>query len=82
MTGFAISLATATELADAAQAINRHLASGGFTTKPPARGSDAHLWRTVRRPGGRCMVGDLLSGPAGLASFLRTRGEMATSAET
>ena len=34
MIGFAISLATATELADAAQAINRHLASGGFTTKP------------------------------------------------
>ncbi len=32
--GFAISLATATELTDAAQAINRHLASGGFTTKP------------------------------------------------
>jgi NADPH:quinone reductase-like Zn-dependent oxidoreductase len=32
--GFAISLATATELADAAQAINRHLASSGFTTKP------------------------------------------------
>jgi NADPH:quinone reductase-like Zn-dependent oxidoreductase len=32
--GFAISLATATELADAAQAINRDLASGGFTTKP------------------------------------------------
>jgi NADPH:quinone reductase-like Zn-dependent oxidoreductase len=31
--GFVISLATATELADAAQAINRHLASGGFTTK-------------------------------------------------
>ncbi len=32
--GFAISLATATELADAAQAINTHLASGGFTTRP------------------------------------------------
>ena len=31
--GFVISLATATELADAAQAINRHLASNGFTTK-------------------------------------------------
>ncbi len=30
---FVISLATATELADAAQAINRHLASNGFTTK-------------------------------------------------
>jgi len=32
--GFAISRATAPELADAAQAINRHLASGGFTAKP------------------------------------------------
>ena len=31
--GFVISLATTTELADAAQAINRRLASGGFTTK-------------------------------------------------
>ncbi len=31
--GFVISLATTTELADAAQAINRHLATGGFTTK-------------------------------------------------
>ena len=34
--GFVISLATATELADAAQAINRHLASGGFSMKAPA----------------------------------------------
>jgi NADPH:quinone reductase-like Zn-dependent oxidoreductase len=34
--GFVISLATATELADAAQAINRRLASGGFTTKATA----------------------------------------------
>lgn len=31
--GFVISLATATELADAAQAINRHLASGGLSSK-------------------------------------------------
>jgi NADPH:quinone reductase-like Zn-dependent oxidoreductase len=31
--GFVISLATGTELAEAAQAINRHLASGGFTMK-------------------------------------------------
>jgi NADPH:quinone reductase-like Zn-dependent oxidoreductase len=31
--GFVISLATATELADAAQAVNRHLASGSFTMK-------------------------------------------------
>jgi NADPH:quinone reductase-like Zn-dependent oxidoreductase len=31
--GFVVSLATITELADAAQAINRHLASGAFTTK-------------------------------------------------
>ena len=45
--GFAISLAAATELADAAQAINRHLASGGFTTKPVGimpldKASEAH----------------------------------------
>jgi NADPH:quinone reductase-like Zn-dependent oxidoreductase len=31
--GFVVSLATATELAEAAQAINTQLASGGFTTK-------------------------------------------------
>lgn len=31
--GFVISLATATELADAAEAINRHLASGALTAK-------------------------------------------------
>lgn len=46
--GFVISLATATELADAAQAINRHLASGGFTTKtasilPLAKTAKAHV---------------------------------------
>lgn len=45
--GFVISLATATELADAAQAINRHLASGGFTTKaaslmPLGKTAEAH----------------------------------------
>ena len=45
--GFVISLATATELADAAQAINRHLASNGFTTKaagtmPLSKTAEAH----------------------------------------
>lgn len=45
--GFVISLATATELADAAKAINRHLASGGFTTKaassmPLGKTAEAH----------------------------------------
>ncbi|MHB1592814.1 MAG: NADPH:quinone reductase [Streptosporangiaceae bacterium] len=45
--GFVISLATATELADAARAINRHLASGGFTTKaasvmPLGKTAEAH----------------------------------------
>ncbi|HEX6525825.1 MAG TPA: NADPH:quinone reductase [Streptosporangiaceae bacterium] len=45
--GFVISLATVTELADAARAINRHLASGGFTTKatsimPLGKAAEAH----------------------------------------
>jgi hypothetical protein len=45
--GLVISLATATELADAAQAINRHLASNGFTTKaagtmPLSKTAEAH----------------------------------------
>lgn len=45
--GFVISLATATELADAAQAINRHLANGGFATKaadimPLGKTAEAH----------------------------------------
>jgi NADPH:quinone reductase-like Zn-dependent oxidoreductase len=45
--GFVISLATATELADAAQAINRHLASDGFPTKaagtmPLGKTAEAH----------------------------------------
>lgn len=45
--GFVISLAPATELADAAQAINRHLASGGFTRKtasimPLGKTAEAH----------------------------------------
>ena len=44
--GFVISLATATELADAAQAINRHLASGSFTTTasilPLGKTAEAH----------------------------------------
>jgi NADPH:quinone reductase-like Zn-dependent oxidoreductase len=45
--GFVISLATATELADAAQAINRHLASNDFTTKaantmPLSKTAEAH----------------------------------------
>jgi NADPH:quinone reductase-like Zn-dependent oxidoreductase len=45
--GFVISLATATELADAAQAINRHLVSGGFGMKtasvmPLDKAAEAH----------------------------------------
>ncbi len=45
--GFVISLATATELADAARAVNRHLANGGFTMKnartmPLGRAAEAH----------------------------------------
>jgi NADPH:quinone reductase-like Zn-dependent oxidoreductase len=45
--GFVISLATATELADAAQAINRHLASGDLTTMtagimPLGKTAEAH----------------------------------------
>jgi NADPH:quinone reductase-like Zn-dependent oxidoreductase len=45
--GFVISLATATELAEAAQAINRHLASGGFgmkssVTMPLDKAAEAH----------------------------------------
>lgn len=45
--GFVISLATVTELAEAARAINRHLASGGFTGKgtsvmPLDKAAEAH----------------------------------------
>lgn len=45
--GFVISLATATELAEAAQAINAHLASGGLTAKaasvmPLEKAAEAH----------------------------------------
>lgn len=52
--GFVISLATATELADAAQAINRHLASGGFTMKatsimPLGKAAEAHALVESRR---------------------------------
>jgi hypothetical protein len=51
--GFVISLATATELADAAQAINRQLASGGFTTKadimPLDKTAEAHALVESRR---------------------------------
>jgi NADPH:quinone reductase-like Zn-dependent oxidoreductase len=52
--GFVISLATAPELADAAQAINRHLANGGFTTKatgimPLDKAAEAHALIESRR---------------------------------
>ncbi len=45
--GFVISMATVTELAEAARAINRHLASGGFTAKgtivmPLDKATEAH----------------------------------------
>jgi hypothetical protein len=52
--GFVISLATTTELADAAQAINRHLARGGFTTRaaditPLGKTAEAHALVESRR---------------------------------
>ncbi len=48
------ALRTATELADAAQAINRHLASGGFATKtadimPLGKTAEAHALVESRR---------------------------------
>lgn len=52
--GFIISLATAAELADAAQAINRHLASGGFPAKgtaamPLDKAAEAHALLEARQ---------------------------------
>ena len=53
--GFVISLATTTELADAAHAINRHLASGGLTTTtasviPLGKTAEAHALVESRQP--------------------------------